>query len=107
MALADVEVQIASELCYDEGDSERLLDAFRLTHKRLGEAQTQIPFLVEAYQTLSYWYALVKDEKRRRSDGELKKLQFFEDYLEAAVKGSNTQIIASLGMLKGERYSGA
>jgi len=107
LALADVEVEICAELCYDEDDSTRLLNAFRLTHTRLGEAQTQIPFLVEAYQILSYWYALVKDEKRRRSNGEKTKLQFYEDYLEAAVKGCNRQIIASLGMLKGERFSGA
>ncbi len=102
--LEDIEVEITDLLQMDPEDADGLINALQRTRVRLGEAGTQIPLLVESNQLILYWHAVAAD--RRRGATEKRQWQFVEDYLGAAVKGMNTSIIASLGLIKKEKFDG-
>ena len=100
--MEQLDLEVAEMLSDYPPDQDSLLAALNKTRLRIGEQGTQIPFLVEANQLLLYWLAVAKDRRRTAVDDK-KRWQFVEEYLEAATKGMNTAIIASLGLRKFER----
>lgn len=103
VTLAEVEAEIVDELCDDEQDAANLQSAFDLSHRRLGESGTHIPYLVEAHQLFLYWLA-VADERYQADKS--KRNRFILKYLEGAVKGLNTGIISSMALRKEDRFNG-
>lgn len=104
VALSDIEGEIVDELCADEGDAERLTGAFELSHRRLGEAGTHIPYLVEAHQLFLYWLAVAEERYQTEKNA---RNRFILKYVEGAAKGLSTSIIASMSLRKQEdRFNG-
>lgn len=101
-SLEDIEISLADGLVPDEDERTKLLEA--LDRSRWPLDGTVIPVYQEDYQLVCYWYAVAKAQKRA-ANGNKQEWQLYEDYLEAAVKGMNSRLMAAAHLNKMDQWN--